>query len=194
MWIKRCRWPTRSGARTAVAGSLAWARQVRADAEAARLRAVRCRTRATAAALSVIARIHAIRAATRRAGTPSGRPPAFKSATPAAQAGSPAGHIRPQARCRPPAPDDPRAASWPFPAMPSPARGSRQGPRSQARFPPLWLSSNCAACSNCGGRSPFGGLMLGPWTSPPTCSSVPIVIGAWPPASPMKKPVWRCSI
>jgi hypothetical protein len=46
--------------------ALAWARQTRADAEAARLRAVRCRTRATAAALSVIARIHATKAATRR--------------------------------------------------------------------------------------------------------------------------------
>jgi len=47
--------------------ALAWARQARADAEAARLRAVRCRTRATAAALSVIAIIHAAKAARRNA-------------------------------------------------------------------------------------------------------------------------------
>lgn len=47
--------------------ALAWARQARADAEAARLRAVRCRTRVTAAALSVVARIHATKAATRQA-------------------------------------------------------------------------------------------------------------------------------
>ena len=46
--------------------ALAWARQVRADAEAARLRAVRYRTLAAAIALSVSARIHATKAATRR--------------------------------------------------------------------------------------------------------------------------------
>jgi hypothetical protein len=44
--------------------ALAWARQVRADAEAARRRAVRCRTIANAAVLSLIARIHAAKAAT----------------------------------------------------------------------------------------------------------------------------------
>ena len=46
--------------------ALAWARQARADAEAARLRAVRCRTRANAGALSVIAGIHATKAAVGR--------------------------------------------------------------------------------------------------------------------------------
>ena len=44
---------------------LTWARQARADAEAARRRAVRRRTIANAAVHSVIARIHAIKAATR---------------------------------------------------------------------------------------------------------------------------------
>ena len=49
---------------------LAWARQARADAEAARRRAVRRRTIANAAVLSVIARINAIKAARRETTTP----------------------------------------------------------------------------------------------------------------------------
>jgi hypothetical protein len=46
----------------------AWARQTRADAEAARLRAVQCRTTADAIVLSVITRKLAAKAATRRNG------------------------------------------------------------------------------------------------------------------------------
>ena len=47
---------------------LAHARQIRADAEAARLQAVECMTRATTATLSSVARIIVSKAATRRNG------------------------------------------------------------------------------------------------------------------------------
>jgi hypothetical protein len=45
---------------------LAHARQIRADAQAARLQAVKCMTRATTATLSSVARIIVSKAATRR--------------------------------------------------------------------------------------------------------------------------------